>query len=355
MSINLSNLTSLILASVLLLSCSPNQGGQNSDVKFKLTKPTIEVDTTSYGWETTTTQEVVAVGPDSSKSFLVLAWANQGVSMEAGEKPERKKIAVLVTDGSGMMERTTLAQRCDEYTSSDCINEWIDPDHSFKVIGYVPLADISNADTMSAQSKPASKSSADFVDLGNGYVDKNNVRMASLFYNGGSSTDDESGEDEDYSTDDTNVDSILAAEMGVTTIGDFTYRETTDEITGQTKRVLATSSESSYTDSATLFWRCSDEGAEIYISTDEYLDSDSSIPTRYRFDNDKAQGPDYWSPSTDGDAAFAPDRSIQSFTAGAKGAREVAIRVEDYDDSEYTYTFSLMGLTRGLQRMPCFE
>lgn len=332
----------LLALGLLVVGCGLQQRQQGKKVRFQLSEPTVEIDTTSYGWNTTTTQEIVAQGPDSAATYLVLARAEQGVSMRAGEKPENEKIAVVVSDGRGTLERTTVAQRCDDYSDSGCLEKWVDPEHSFTILGYVPLSEVSQTKVNSRQAKRASKSESDLVDLGLETGEGEALRAA--FLSSTSPTSSSSSPEEEEA----DVDSLLA-ELGIVNIEDFTYREKTDEITGETTQILLTSA-----NSASLIWRCSEDGAEVYVSPDEYL-GDGPITTRYRFDEQDPRGPQGWSASTDGDAAFVPDRTVMAFTDRAKGAQEVAIRVEDYGGTGYTYTFSLMGLTQGLQKMNCFQ
>jgi hypothetical protein len=129
-----------IIGAVLLTSCASKPWGKN--VRFELGERTITVDTTDYSFTTTTTQHLIAKGQDSAQTYLVVVHYKQGVSLSAGKKPEDGKGVVVVQDGEGEIEMNAYASRCNNYSRSDCLEKYVDPEHSFDIIGYVPVTDL---------------------------------------------------------------------------------------------------------------------------------------------------------------------------------------------------------------------
>jgi hypothetical protein len=126
-----------LIGAGLLTSCVNKPRAK--DVRFELGERKVSIDTTDYSFTTTTTQPVIARGQDSIQTFLVIVHYKQGVSLSAGKKPEDGKGVVVVQEGRGEVEMTSYASRCQEYSRSDCLEKYVDPEHSFELVGYAPV------------------------------------------------------------------------------------------------------------------------------------------------------------------------------------------------------------------------
>lgn len=138
--------------------------------------------------------------------------------------------------------------------------------------------------------------------------------------------------------------------------GDFHYVQQSDALTDEDRSmVFTTALNATLTREGVLVWRCNGGELELLLNADEYLGDDLRIPVQWRFDDRAPEDRTFWHASTNNRAAFAPDDQIRAFTSAALPSSEVVIRVWGYDEHRYTYRFSLMGLTRSLQRLPCAD
>lgn len=114
-----------------------NVGGR-PDVTFTVGSRSVEVDS-STGYDVSTTHRVTAHGADSTGQFFVLLHLRRGVSLVAGKKPLDTHLVAVVTGGKGEVTSQAYASKCGAYISTDCLSEFVDPEDSVSVVGYVPV------------------------------------------------------------------------------------------------------------------------------------------------------------------------------------------------------------------------
>lgn len=98
------------------------------------------------------------------------------------------------------------------------------------------------------------------------------------------------------------------------------------------------------------------DGLNVILLLGGYMggDRDDEIQVRYRFDSAPPSGTEYWSLFQSKESAYLPMRRVPAFTAQARTARQVLIRVTDPLDGEArTNTFDLGGLEAALRQLPC--
>lgn len=145
-----------------------------------------------------------------------------------------------------------------------------------------------------------------------------------------------------------------ASASAQTSIGNFNYYRDVDPIDDTDRSIIATTAiDAALYDNPRLIWRCLDQELELIYDPDEYLGEDQSIPVQFRFDNEPASAVQDWNFSTSGTAAFAPESQTSAFTAAVLDARRVVMRVWDYSDEAYTYTFDLAGIRNALSELAC--
>lgn len=138
-------------------------------------------------------------------------------------------------------------------------------------------------------------------------------------------------------------------------IGDFWLDVRTDPMTDEVRGVLMVpANEAGDGEMIALGWACTDEGLEVAFSMGRHLGREETT-VQVRFDQEPASQPEPWTPGNDQRFVFLPDEQLMDFTRRAMAANRLALRARDSRDNQYTYTFSLLGLTRGLRRLPCAE
>ncbi len=136
-------------------------------------------------------------------------------------------------------------------------------------------------------------------------------------------------------------------------IGDFRYVPRLDPITDEdTSYIITEDVNATLMRTGKLIWKCSSDGLDLYIDSDEYLGR-QPIEVVCRFDRKTPWPTTNWINSTDGSSAFANRSQLALFTENALPANQVVVRLKDYEGSSYTYTFSLKGLTQALGRLGC--
>lgn len=136
-------------------------------------------------------------------------------------------------------------------------------------------------------------------------------------------------------------------------IGDFWLDVRTDPITDAVRGVLMVqANEAEESEMIAIGWGCTDEGLEVAFSAGRHLGREETT-VQVRFDQEPASQPEVWTAGNDQRFVFLPDEQLEEFTRRAMAANRLALRARDSGDNEYTYTFSLRGLTRGLRQLPC--
>ena len=135
-------------------------------------------------------------------------------------------------------------------------------------------------------------------------------------------------------------------------IGDFTYLSAVDPMSDMDRSQLSVSSGSRLFPSV-LVWRCTGESIQVFLTVGQLINIERTALVQVRFDSDPALPQRPWSLSTDGAAAFATPAITQEFTARARPASRVRLRVWDYQGTPLDREFSLMGLAQGLSRLAC--
>jgi|GEM_PF-5043237 len=133
--------------------------------------------------------------------------------------------------------------------------------------------------------------------------------------------------------------------------GAFQYARDVDPITDRDSSLIATFGTTNR--DAALVWACKEEGLRVLFVPDDYIGSNDFFDVTYRFDKNAASVPRGWSASTNGQAVFLPQNLTKSFTAAAKRAQSITVRVTDYAGSYITHSFSLTGLTQALAKLSC--
>lgn len=105
--------------------------------------------------------------------------------------------------------------------------------------------------------------------------------------------------------------------------------------------------ESTTLDRGSLMVRCDAGDLDVFV-TGSYFGSEER-PVLWRLDDGEVHR-ETWGISTDGTGVFAPVGSAEAIARGAISARELAVRVTDYDGSQHTYLFDLTGYTAALDR-----
>ena len=136
-------------------------------------------------------------------------------------------------------------------------------------------------------------------------------------------------------------------------IGDFLFVPGTDAMTDSDHTLIATRAQGATTlRTARLVWGCTGSAIYLTVGVDEFIGSDAYTDVQWRFDSDAPSEKHRWEVLNNNTSVYAPDASLVKFTAGARPADQVTVRVTTHD----TYTdavFGLAGLTAALRRLPC--
>ena len=136
------------------------------------------------------------------------------------------------------------------------------------------------------------------------------------------------------------------------TIGKWEFTTKTDPLTDVKKSylVLRTSERD-----ALVTARCTSDVLNIYLVTNEFLNSKDLVPVLYRFDKDPVVQAGKWDVSTNGTAVFVPDSMLVSFFKQALPAQSFVIRVTKYTGVELTYQFDWTGFDVASKQLPCID
>ena len=144
-------------------------------------------------------------------------------------------------------------------------------------------------------------------------------------------------------------------QAGQRTVGDFTYIEASDDFDDSDRSTVITMAEGS--DGGALFWACRSDGLNAILNVGKYYggDEDDDILVRYRFDQNEAQGPEYWRlfPGQN-EMVYQRMDKVADFTSQAIMADTVIVEATDPLDSESKrFRFGLVGLEEILDLLSC--
>lgn len=137
-------------------------------------------------------------------------------------------------------------------------------------------------------------------------------------------------------------------------VGAFLYFEAEDALTDGDRSYIFTLGENT-SDDLSLAWKCYEDGLNVVLTVSYMVgDADDEVQVRYRFDQDSPSDVMWWELSNTNKLVYAPMDFVPFFTAQAKMANRVVLRVIDPADGETKQdVFSLSGLRTALQRLPC--
>lgn len=149
---------------------------------------------------------------------------------------------------------------------------------------------------------------------------------------------------------------------------DFVYRVTADPIDDSKTYFLAT-----MTDEANSLGDVMTSGAgfavvcyegepnpRVVVISSAYL-AEEAVTVYYRFDRRDPVGPVDWQviASSLENSTLAPTSGpkMMSIISEARATAEMTFRIEDNIDegAQHTYSFSMLGISDGLERMPCID
>lgn len=149
--------------------------------------------------------------------------------------------------------------------------------------------------------------------------------------------------------------------FGQVRYADFMYLHASDAMTDEDRSMIGTRSLEvtkegrSRRSGALLGWKCMADGLNVVYALDRFFlgGADGRVFGQFRFD--KGEPSEFYSfeLSTSHTLVFLPMHLVDEFTERAKKASRVVMRVVDVDGEVLTDTFSLMGLTAALRRLPC--
>lgn len=154
----------------------------------------------------------------------------------------------------------------------------------------------------------------------------------------------------------------LLTKWGYQRSGHYYFRQWPDPITGDTlHRIVGFSVEPSAVnmegtnldDGGILRISCTAEGdLQIAVMIDGYLDggSDGDLQGIFRFDDQEPQESGNWSVLADWDGAIVPERQWSPFWQSMVSHDTLAVRFNDDSQDQYTYLFSLDGLSQAMNQ-----
>jgi hypothetical protein len=141
-------------------------------------------------------------------------------------------------------------------------------------------------------------------------------------------------------------------------VGNFVYMSWQDEMTDQPRYMASVLDENQQ---VSLSWMCMPAlqgglqiaiGAMDPVTKLKFIGMKHANLVRYRLDKKEPTQPTYWVPVENG--LVAPAEIIYSMTRGGKAANRMIIRISRWDGSQLgTWTFSLVGSTRAIEKLPC--
>jgi len=144
------------------------------------------------------------------------------------------------------------------------------------------------------------------------------------------------------------------------TIEDFTYVKQVDEMTDEETHAAVTPSKPDFNGGLQLACIKNNLVFRIKVmkaSSKMKLAGEGNVQVRYRFDDNDPSESEKWPYSTQIDATEKTSSDgLENIIEPAKKAKNMKFRISKVDGFEVdTYTFSMMGVTEVLNRLPCYE
>lgn len=134
-------------------------------------------------------------------------------------------------------------------------------------------------------------------------------------------------------------------------VGPFSYFENRDPITDtETSIVMVTQQGGGFMPS-TMQWQCERDGSWNVVLDTKLLTMDDEVTAQWRFDQEPPKTA-AWQMSH-AHYAWVPVDELEEFTAAAKRANRVAVRLTTRDGNEATLVFPLAGATAALSKLGC--
>ncbi|HSU12639.1 hypothetical protein [Longimicrobium sp.] len=136
-------------------------------------------------------------------------------------------------------------------------------------------------------------------------------------------------------------------------IGSFTYFRDTDPVTDDdVSSVVVPEASDSYMRS-TLVWRCEREGGYSIVIDGSLFSMDDLVTVQWRFDQGEPDT-EAWQ-ITQGHYVWVPGDEVDPFTAAAKRASRLAMRITTKTGRESTLVFPMTGATAAFSRLRCLS
>ncbi len=134
-------------------------------------------------------------------------------------------------------------------------------------------------------------------------------------------------------------------------VGDFYFFDRSDAGTRRAS-ITTLAEESHVTGAGGLTWSCEDGERRLIVSS-TYLGRSMRARVRWAFDGEEPGEPESWILRRTGMAVIAPAAVETAFTRRALESSGVVLQLSDYEFRRHTYTFTLDGLTEGLEMLQC--
>jgi hypothetical protein len=137
-------------------------------------------------------------------------------------------------------------------------------------------------------------------------------------------------------------------------VGSFLFAEVTDAMTDQHRSVIFTYEQNPRGRQGVFRMVC--DGPELFIGlyADEYLDSESSMPVTYRFDQNEPVT-ETWVIRPEGSEVNWHEPFSRTFLDELRAAKQVAFRVYNYEGIEYTYIFDISDSGEAISMLHCVQ
>jgi hypothetical protein len=136
-------------------------------------------------------------------------------------------------------------------------------------------------------------------------------------------------------------------------IGSFTYFRDTDPVTDDDVSSVEVKEASESFMRSTLVWRCEREGGYSVLIDGSLFSMDDLVTVQWRFDQGEPDT-EAWQ-ITQAHYVWVPANEVDPFTAAAKRASRLALRITTKTGRESTLVFPLTGATAAFARLSCLS